>query len=112
MVLAVRGRAAMRTESFGNSGNGGSRSSTRSAEAKKSCTVIDPFSGAGGFTLGCFRTGRFHPIFANDFNHWAAETYNANFGRHCQEGDINTLLATPRAIPRADIVIGGPPCQG
>lgn len=75
--------------------------------------VIDLFSGAGGFTLGFVGTGRFEPILANDFNAYAAKTYNANFGDHCIHGDINDLLERPSLrLPKADVVIGGPPCQG
>lgn len=75
--------------------------------------LIDLFSGAGGFTWGFVQTGRVEPIFANDFNEWAVRTYNANFGAHCVAGDIDELLdASPARIPKADIVIGGPPCQG
>jgi DNA (cytosine-5)-methyltransferase 1 len=81
--------------------------------------IIDLFAGAGGFTLG-FRqvkntSGKpvFDTVWANDFNKDAAKTYNANFGEHCVYGDIVDILNNPRVrIPRADVVIGGPPCQG
>ncbi len=77
--------------------------------------LIDLFSGAGGLTLGftewmghCFES-----VWANDFNQFAADTYNANFGSHCSVGDIVDILNDPETvIPKADIVIGGPPCQG
>lgn len=77
--------------------------------------LIDLFAGAGGFTLG-FRN-RFGPhlsvVWANDFNADAAATYRANFGDHCTDGDIVDILENPATvIPEADIVIGGPPCQG
>lgn len=76
--------------------------------------VIDLFAGAGGLTLGFAMTGKFVPVWANDFNQFAANTYNANFGgEHCTVGDIVDLLGDRRVgIPEADIVIGGPPCQG
>jgi DNA (cytosine-5)-methyltransferase 1 len=75
--------------------------------------VIDLFSGAGGFTRGLIDTGRFEPVFANDFNKWAVETYNSNFGNHCVGGDINEFLdSSSSELPKADVVIGGPPCQG
>ncbi len=79
---------------------------------RRTYTLADLFSGAGGFTQGFVQTGRFRPVFGNDFNHWACETYNANFGAHNVEGDINQVLRKPLLIPKADIVIGGPPCQG
>jgi DNA (cytosine-5)-methyltransferase 1 len=81
--------------------------------AKRKYKLADLFSGAGGFTLGFVETGRFESVLANDFNAYAAKTYNANFGDHCIHGDINDLLANAALrIPQADVVIGGPPCQG
>ena len=77
--------------------------------------LIDLFCGAGGLTLGFTRlTGHsFEPVWANDFNQYAAKTYNANFKNHCIVGDIVDILQDPKTkIPKADIVIGGPPCQG
>jgi DNA (cytosine-5)-methyltransferase 1 len=77
--------------------------------------LIDLFAGAGGMTLGFTKlTGHsFEPVWANDFNDYAAQTYNANFGNHCTVGDIVDILENPRTkIPKADVVIGGPPCQG
>ncbi len=81
--------------------------------------LIDLFAGAGGFTLGFTALKRanglpyFVSIWANDFNKYAADTYNANFGDHCFYGDIVSILENENIeIPEADIVIGGPPCQG
>lgn len=77
--------------------------------------LIDLFAGAGGLTLGFSEKfgNPFVCVWANDFNKYAAETYNANFGEHCVYGDIVSILEDPRTeIPKADIVIGGPPCQG
>lgn len=77
--------------------------------------LIDLFSGAGGMTLGfTSRMGHFfQPVWANDFNMYAVRTYNCNFGTHCVPGDIVDLLRDPAAaLPRAEVVIGGPPCQG
>jgi DNA (cytosine-5)-methyltransferase 1 len=76
---------------------------------------IDLFAGAGGFSLG-FREAfkkDFKSAWANDFNKYAVASYNANFGKHCVEGDIVDLLDDNQTqIPQADVVIGGPPCQG
>jgi DNA (cytosine-5)-methyltransferase 1 len=76
---------------------------------------IDLFAGAGGFTLGFVQhfNGSLKSVWANDFNPAAVKTYNANFGDHCVGGDIVDILENQRGIiPQADIVIGGPPCQG
>lgn len=77
--------------------------------------VIDLFAGAGGLTLGFqkFSRGHFEIVWANDFDEDAANTYNHNFGSHCVIGDLSELLEDKKTrIPIADIVIGGPPCQG
>ena len=82
---------------------------------KKQYRLIDLFAGAGGMTLGFTEAFKhpFIPVWANDFNKYASATYNANFGDHCEFGDIITLLDDPTVeIPQADVVIGGPPCQG
>lgn len=77
--------------------------------------IIDLFAGAGGLTLGFTQAfgHNFIPVWASDNNEHAAATYNRNFGNHCICGDIVSVLEDPRIeIPRADVVIGGPPCQG
>lgn len=77
--------------------------------------IIDLFAGAGGMTAGFsqFFGHRFKTVWANDFNDFAARTYNTNFGEHCVVGDIVDILEnTNTKIPKADVVIGGPPCQG
>lgn len=78
-------------------------------------TFIDLFCGAGGLTAGfVLLSGKpYRPLFAVDFDPKAAETYARNFGGHCAVGDLVALLERePGRIPRADVVIGGPPCQG
>jgi DNA (cytosine-5)-methyltransferase 1 len=82
---------------------------------RKRYRLIDLFSGAGGMTLGfSTRFGQpFKSVWANDFNKYCVETYNANFGPHCVHGDIVEILRDQKKeIPKADVVIGGPPCQG
>jgi DNA (cytosine-5)-methyltransferase 1 len=73
----------------------------------KKLRVIDLFCGAGGFTLGFVRTG-FEPVFALDFDRWAVETYLANFGRHA----VCIAIEKVERFPSAEVVVGGPPCQG
>lgn len=55
----------------------------------------------------------FQTVWANDFNQFCVDTYNENFGPHSVAGDIVEILETKQIeIPQADVVIGGPPCQG
>lgn len=73
-------------------------------------TLIDLFSGCGGMTVGFVEAG-FTPVLAVEFDRAAASTYAVNFGEdHMFYGDISTLPT--QDIPEADVVIGGPPCQG
>ena len=76
--------------------------------------MIDLFAGCGGLTLGFTASGRYEPIFAVEFEPDAAETYELNFGSHVARSVHGAPLAiedVPR-FPAADVVIGGPPCQG
>jgi DNA (cytosine-5)-methyltransferase 1 len=84
-------------------------------ESKPKFKLIDLFCGAGGMTLGFTKSfgHNFEPVWANDFNKYCVETYRENFGDHCITGDIIDILSDPsNEIPQADVVIGGPPCQG
>jgi len=70
-------------------------------------TVIDLFAGCGGLTAGFVRHG-YTPVLAVEHNLHAAATYALNFGEaHTRWGDVAAL----DAVPQADVVIGGPPCQ-
>ncbi|HEX4752834.1 MAG TPA: DNA cytosine methyltransferase, partial [Solirubrobacterales bacterium] len=71
-------------------------------------TLVDLFSGCGGMTRGFQDSGAFESIFAVEFDRDAAATYAANFGDHVACGPIEDVAA----FPAADVVIGGPPCQG
>lgn len=81
--------------------------------------TIDLFAGAGGFTLGFHNlkddkgAPLFKTVWANDFNKDAVDTFNHNFGDVCVYGDLVDLLEKGEVkIPKADVVLGGPPCQG
>jgi DNA (cytosine-5)-methyltransferase 1 len=67
------------------------------------------YSGAGGLDYG-FSLAGMEPIWASEANPDAAATYEANLGHPVEVGDI-AKIRLPRA-GAADIVIGGPPCQG
>ena len=70
-------------------------------------TVVDLFSGAGGLSLGFKRAG-FRTLWAADHSAAAAETFKHNLGVNadCVEIGVDTSL------PRSNVIIGGPPCQG
>ncbi len=70
-------------------------------------TFVDLFAGAGGLTLGFMRAG-FVPCMGYDNWRPSVQTYRANFGDHVSEESI----ATDMDVPRASLIIGGPPCQG
>jgi DNA (cytosine-5)-methyltransferase 1 len=71
-------------------------------------TLVDLFAGCGGMTRGFEDSGAFRSVFAVEFDRDAAATYAANFGDHVACGPIEDVAA----FPHADVVIGGPPCQG
>lgn len=82
-------------------------------------TVVSLFSGCGGMDLG-FRGGfsslgkryakqPFDLVWANELNEAACRTYRRNIGDHVHQGDIWTMIDD---LPhKADVVIGGFPCQ-
>jgi DNA (cytosine-5)-methyltransferase 1 len=72
-------------------------------------TLIDLFAGCGGMTRGFLDTARFRSIYAVEMDLDAATTYACNFGEeHVHVGRIERV----DRFPEADVVIGGPPCQG
>ena len=77
---------------------------------------VDLFSGAGGLSLGfhhanaVLRAVRYESVLAVEHNNAAARTYKANFGGTVVDADIE--FVDPTTYPPADIVLGGPPCQG
>ena len=79
--------------------------------------LIDLFCGCGGMTLGFVSPdfcGEFESVFAVDNDLAAIDSYIANFGPHAVCEDIEKWASGVggRTIPKADVVIGGPPCQG
>lgn len=88
-------------------------------------TFVSLYSGAGGLDLGFARAG-FTPVFANDIDPFAVQTHNRlsevrdpewreaarRFEGHASVcGDVRVAAANLKE-GMADIVIGGPPCQG
>lgn len=74
--------------------------------------LIDLFAGAGGMTAGFRATGCYDVVQAVEMDRMAAATYALNHGaEHLHVGDIADWLEHSD-VPAADVIIGGPPCQG
>ncbi len=76
---------------------------------KNKIKVIGLFSGCGGLDLG-FKQAGYDLIWANDILKDACDTYRLNIGDHIVNEDITKFDLN--TLPNADIIIGGPPCQG
>ena len=95
---------------------------------------IELFAGVGGFRLGIERAFSVQPqdaelqleqslssdngeqlqrtpscVFANEWDKYAAQTYNKNFGGQIDTRDITTISTDK--IPDHDLLVGGFPCQ-
>lgn len=80
----------------------------------KQIRILDLFAGAGGLAIGFHRIGadRADILRAIELDPAAAATYAANFGVEIvYQGRIEDWLVE-EDVPSADVVIGGPPCQG
>jgi len=74
--------------------------------------VISLFSGCGGLDLG-FHLEDYEIVWSNEFNKWAADTYDLNF-KGANVDRRNILEIDPykdKKIPSTDLIIGGFPCQ-
>lgn len=70
---------------------------------------IDLFAGCGGITKGFLDSGFFELALAIESDPKAAETYALNFGdEHLRAEPIEGIAE----FPAADVIVGGPPCQG
>ncbi|MEB2782948.1 DNA cytosine methyltransferase [Algoriphagus sp. C2-6-M1] len=67
--------------------------------------VVDLFAGCGGLSLG-FEANGFKTI-GYEMDGPASNTYNKNLIGEC----FNEKLSPESVYPKADLVIGGPPCQ-
>ncbi len=83
--------------------------SDRTGSEREPITTIDLFAGAGGLSLGFHLADLgFLPVFAVEHEPAAARTFERNFGCEVFAGDIENSPV----YPDADVIIGGPPCQG
>lgn len=73
-------------------------------------TFMSVYSGCGGMDYGFWLAGM-EPVYALDSNQDAVDSYNVNFPHEAYCGDVEDAIGdmTPGM---ADVVIGGPPCQG
>src|SRR3972149_8954184 len=70
-------------------------------------TFIDLFAGIGGTRLAFESVGG-KCVFSSEWNKFAQQTYNTNFGE-VPDGDITKI--SERDIPDHDVLVGGFPCQ-
>lgn len=69
-------------------------------------TVASFFAGVGGIDLGFEKAG-FKTIYANEFDNYAADTFELNFDVTVDRRDINTVPAED--IPNFDVMLAGFP---
>ena len=70
-------------------------------------SIIDLFSGCGGLSHG-FHDAGFNTLFAADHFEAAVGTFTENHGNQCRYVEIDDQIE----LPEADVIVGGPPCQG
>lgn len=93
------------------------RKELQAKNAGASPTLVDFFCGAGGLSLGFIQAG-FHVVLANDIEDVCIETYKYNHpelpAQSLVQGDIRQIVNHMDAYlhTKADVVVGGPPCQG
>jgi DNA (cytosine-5)-methyltransferase 1 len=95
---------------------------SKRVKKNKKYTVVSLFSGCGGLDLGLeggftalgkdYEENPFHVTWANDINAKACETMEFNFPEtEVVRDDITKVLDDKLDLPKADIVVGGFPCQ-
>ncbi|MCG3183469.1 MAG: hypothetical protein ICCCNLDF_01572 [Planctomycetes bacterium] len=69
--------------------------------------VIELFAGCGGMALG-FKNAGFRTVLANEWDKDACDSLRANV----TDRVLNCAIQEIEQFPEADVVAGGPPCQG
>lgn len=84
----------------------------RKSDASYCPRIISLFAGCGGMDAG-FHLEGYETVWANEFNQWAANSYEANFEgvRVDRRSILDIDPRNERGIPDADLIIGGFPCQ-
>lgn len=92
------------------------RTKANLSENNRKYTLVDLFSGIGGFHNGFLDTDRFDLKLAVDFNKECALFHQVNFPElPFEQMDISKIdksFYKKRNISDVDVLIGGPPCQG
>ena len=70
--------------------------------------AVDLFCGAGGLSLG-FQQAGLEVVTGFELRKWPTATYRRNVG-DCVQVDLRQVSASD--LPEAQIIVGGPPCQG
>lgn len=70
-------------------------------------TVLELFAGCGGMALG-FKWAGFRTVLANEWDAAACETLRRNVTERVAQCAIQEI----DGFPQADVIVGGPPCQG
>ena len=76
-------------------------------KSEKKLKAIDLFAGIGGMRLGFEQLG-FDIVYSNDIDHYACQTYRANFGE-IDERDIRQVDL--ESLPAFEVLLAGFPCQ-
>jgi len=69
--------------------------------------VIELFAGCGGMALG-FKKAGFRTVLANEWDREACDSLRANI----TDRVLNCAIQEIQQFPKAEVVAGGPPCQG
>jgi len=77
--------------------------------AMGSVRFIELFAGIGGFRLGLEKAGKFECVYANEFDKYAAQIYEKNFGEKPDTRDIREVSS--EEIPDHELLTAGFPCQ-
>ena len=70
--------------------------------------ICSLFAGVGGIDLGFLQTNKCEISYANEFDKYAVQTYENNFGNKVDCRDIHDVKLNE--IPDFDIMVGGFPC--